>query len=95
MLHHKGKAKARKVNNKPTSYTAMKANEVWSWDISYLPTLSLLTRGRLRELMTPNSCIFACRVKLFMGAPLSECSTNSFFLHFSARSLSIAGSEGE
>ena len=38
MLHHRGKAKARKVNNKPTSYTAKKANEVWSWDISYLPT---------------------------------------------------------
>ena len=38
MLHHRGKAKARKVNNKPTSYTATKANEVWSWDISYIPT---------------------------------------------------------
>ncbi len=37
MLHHRGKAKARKANNKPTSYTATKANEVWSWDISYLP----------------------------------------------------------
>lgn len=38
MLHHRGKAKVRKSNNKPTSYTATKANEVWSWDISYLPT---------------------------------------------------------
>jgi len=38
LLHHRGKAKARKTNNKPTSYTATKANEVWSWDISYLPT---------------------------------------------------------
>lgn len=38
MLHHRGKAKARKANTKPTSYTATNANEVWSWDISYLPT---------------------------------------------------------
>jgi len=38
MLHHRGKAKPRKGHNKPTSYTAKKANEVWSWDISYLPT---------------------------------------------------------
>jgi transposase InsO family protein len=38
MLHHRGKEKARKASNKPTSYTATKANEVWSWDISYLPT---------------------------------------------------------
>jgi hypothetical protein len=30
MLHHRGKAKVRKANNKPTSYTAAKANEVWS-----------------------------------------------------------------
>ncbi len=38
MLHHRGKAKARSGHKKPTSYTARKANEVWSWDISYLPT---------------------------------------------------------
>ncbi|MCR8923885.1 IS3 family transposase [Dasania sp. GY-MA-18] len=38
MLHHRGKAKTRNVHKKPTSYTAKKANEVWSWDISYLPT---------------------------------------------------------
>ena len=38
MLHHRGKAKTRRANNKPTSHTATKANEVWSWDISYLPT---------------------------------------------------------
>lgn len=38
MLHHRGKAKVRNGHNKPTSYTAKKANEVWSWDISYLPT---------------------------------------------------------
>ena len=38
MLHHRGKAIPRNVHKKPTSYTAKKANEVWSWDISYLPT---------------------------------------------------------
>ena len=38
MLHHRGKAKVRNSHSKPTSYTAKKANEVWSWDISYLPT---------------------------------------------------------
>ena len=38
MLHHRGKAKPKSGHNKPTSYTATKANEVWSWDISYLPT---------------------------------------------------------
>jgi putative transposase len=38
MLHHRSKAKARSGHKKPTSYTARKANEVWSWDISYLPT---------------------------------------------------------
>lgn len=39
MLHHRGKAKVRRSGkNRPTSYTAKKANEVWSWDISYLPT---------------------------------------------------------
>lgn len=38
MLYHRGKAKPRNAHKKPTSYTAKKANEVWSWDISYLPT---------------------------------------------------------
>ncbi|RCW89895.1 hypothetical protein DFP77_1852, partial [Marinomonas foliarum] len=38
MLHHRGKAASKNVHKKPTSYTAKKANEVWSWDISYLPT---------------------------------------------------------
>ena len=38
MLHHRGKAKPRNGHKKPTSYTAKKANEVWSWDISYMPT---------------------------------------------------------
>jgi hypothetical protein len=35
MLHHRDKAKPRNAHKKPTSYTAKKANEVWSWDISY------------------------------------------------------------
>jgi putative transposase len=39
MLHHRGKAKPRNVHKKPTSYTAKKKNEVWSWDISYMPTV--------------------------------------------------------
>ena len=38
MLHHRGKAKPRNIHKKPTSYTAKKAKEVWSWDISYMPT---------------------------------------------------------
>ena len=39
ILHHRGKAKARSGHKKPTSHTANTANEVWSWDISYLPTM--------------------------------------------------------
>jgi transposase InsO family protein len=38
MLHHRGKAKSRNIHKKPTSYTAKKKNEVWRWDISYMPT---------------------------------------------------------
>jgi len=38
MLHHRGKAKPRNIHKKPTSYMAKKKNEVWSWDISYMPT---------------------------------------------------------
>lgn len=38
MLHHRGRAKTRSGHKKPTSHKAHKANEVWSWDISYLPT---------------------------------------------------------
>jgi putative transposase len=38
MLHHRGKAKPRNIHKKLTSYTAKKKNEVWSWDISYMPT---------------------------------------------------------
>jgi putative transposase len=35
-LHHRGRSHAPKNVSKPTSYTAHKANEVWSWDITYL-----------------------------------------------------------
>ena len=38
MLHHRGKAKRRNTHKRPTSYTAKKKNEVWRWDISYMPT---------------------------------------------------------
>ena len=34
-LHHRGRSQAPKNVAKPTSYTAHKANEVWSWDITY------------------------------------------------------------
>lgn len=37
-LQHRGHSKAKKKNTKPTSYTAVNPNQVWSWDISYLPT---------------------------------------------------------
>ncbi len=35
-LNHRGRSQAPKNVGKPTSYTAHKANEVWSWDITYL-----------------------------------------------------------
>jgi putative transposase len=37
-LQHRGRSKPKKASKKPTSYTATGANQVWSWDISYLPT---------------------------------------------------------
>ena len=37
-LNHRGRSLAAKKNNQPTSYTAHGPNEVWSWDITYLPT---------------------------------------------------------
>lgn len=37
-LHHRGRSKPKGHHPKPTSYCAKRANEVWSWDISYLPT---------------------------------------------------------
>ena len=36
--HHRGKAKAPTKRKTPTSYCATQANQVWSWDVSYLPT---------------------------------------------------------
>jgi len=35
-LNHRGRAKAPKKSAKPTSFKAEKANQVWSWDITYL-----------------------------------------------------------
>jgi len=35
-LHHRGRSHAPKKVGKPASYRAHKANEVWSWDITYL-----------------------------------------------------------
>lgn len=37
-LKHRGRDKAKTKITKPTSFTAKKANEVWSWDISYCPS---------------------------------------------------------
>ena len=36
--HHRGRSRPKGQVAKPTSYTAVKPNQVWSWDISYLPT---------------------------------------------------------
>ena len=36
-LAHRGQSKPAR-HHKPTAYEARKANQVWSWDISYLPT---------------------------------------------------------
>jgi len=38
-MNHRGRAKAPKKYSKPTSYTAIKANQVWSWDITYLSSV--------------------------------------------------------
>lgn len=37
-LHHRGRAKAKQKSRPPTTHRAAAANEVWSWDISYLPS---------------------------------------------------------
>ncbi len=37
-LHHRGRAKEGRKHPTPTTHVAKAANEVWSWDISYLPT---------------------------------------------------------
>lgn len=36
--HRRGRAQAPRPHAPPTSYTAMAANQVWSWDITYLPS---------------------------------------------------------
>lgn len=37
-LHHRGHAREKQPRKPPTTYIAQSANEVWSWDISYLPS---------------------------------------------------------
>lgn len=36
--HRRGRAQAPRTAKLPTSYTATAANQVWSWDITYLPS---------------------------------------------------------
>lgn len=37
-LNHRGRNKERKRSKAPTTHIATQANQVWSWDISYLPS---------------------------------------------------------
>jgi transposase InsO family protein len=37
-LQHRGRSQVKRKISKPTSYSATTPNQVWSWDISYLPT---------------------------------------------------------
>ena len=37
LLQHRGRARRRNKIKAPTTHTAKKPNEVWSWDITYLP----------------------------------------------------------
>jgi len=37
-MQHRGRAKEPKKYAKPTSYKATQANQIWSWDITYLPS---------------------------------------------------------
>ncbi|MFT2794107.1 transposase, partial [Serratia sp. T13T92] len=39
-LHHRGRSQAPKKRAPPTSHTASAPNTVWSWDITYLPSLT-------------------------------------------------------
>ena len=50
-LHHRGRAKAKQKRQPPTTHVAESANEVWSWDISYLPSWVLpgTTGPRIRS----------------------------------------------
>ena len=36
--HHRGKSKAPQKRAMPTSYSASAPNQVWCWDISYMPS---------------------------------------------------------
>lgn len=36
--HHRGRSKAPQSRRKPTSYCATAPNQVWTWDVSYLPS---------------------------------------------------------
>ena len=38
-INHRGRGKSPNRRSKPSSYKATKPNEVWSWDITYLPSL--------------------------------------------------------
>lgn len=38
LLHHRGRSQEPAKRAKPTSYTAHGPNQVWTWDITYLPT---------------------------------------------------------
>ena len=37
-LHHRGRQRSQKKQAKPTSYTATGPNQVYTWDITYLPS---------------------------------------------------------
>jgi transposase InsO family protein len=38
LLHHRGRSRAPKKQSLPTTHQANKPNELWSWDITYLPS---------------------------------------------------------
>ena len=38
-LHHRGRSQAARKSKTPATHTATMANQVWSWDISYLPSI--------------------------------------------------------
>ena len=37
-LHHRGRTKKRSKSKKPTTHIATEPNQVWCWDISYIPS---------------------------------------------------------
>ena len=37
-LTHRGRAKAKRKDNRPRGFTATQANQLWSWDITYCPS---------------------------------------------------------